>query len=59
MWHDPIVEEIHKIREEYARKFGFDVNAICKDMQEKQRQSGRNVVTFPPREPILRYGAEE
>jgi len=51
MWHDPIVEELHKIREEYARKFNFDISAICKDIQEKQVESGREVVSFPPRKP--------
>ncbi len=29
MWRDPIVEEIHRIQEEYARQFDYDVHAIC------------------------------
>lgn len=53
MWHDQIVEEIHKTREDYARKFNFDINAICKDIQEKQIKSGREIVSFPPRKPII------
>ena len=51
MWQDPIVEEIHKTREEYARQFNFDIDAICKDIQAKQANSGREVVSFPPRKP--------
>lgn len=53
MWRDQIIEELHKVREEYARQFNFDINAICKDFQEKQAQSGRKIVSFPPRKPVL------
>lgn len=28
MWEDPIVEKIHKIREDHARKFNFELQAI-------------------------------
>nr|VFK25386.1 MAG: hypothetical protein BECKMB1821G_GA0114241_101326 [Candidatus Kentron sp. MB]VFK29144.1 MAG: hypothetical protein BECKMB1821I_GA0114274_100850 [Candidatus Kentron sp. MB]VFK74690.1 MAG: hypothetical protein BECKMB1821H_GA0114242_100849 [Candidatus Kentron sp. MB] len=51
MWRDPIVEEIHKIREEYARQFDYNVDAICKDIQIKQANSGRKLVSFPARRP--------
>ena len=53
MWRDQIVEELHKVREDYARQFNFDINAICKYFQEKQVQSGREVVSFPPRKPVI------
>ena len=53
MWRDQIIEELHKVREEYARQFNFDINAICKDFQEKQAQSGRKIVSFPARKPVL------
>ena len=33
MWKDPIVEEIHKIRQEYAKKFNFDPQAIFNDLK--------------------------
>lgn len=51
MKQDTIIEELHLFREEYACKFGFDTRAICKDLQEKQTSSGREVVSFPPRKP--------
>ena len=51
MWRDPIVEEIHKIREEYARQLNFDIDAICRDIQAKQAESGRKLVSFPARKP--------
>ena len=34
---DPIHEEIHKYRAEHARKFNFDLSAICKDLKEQTR----------------------
>lgn len=51
MWRNPIVEEIHRIREEYARQFDYDVHAICKDIQIKQADGGRKLVSFPARRP--------
>jgi len=33
MWRDQIIEELHKFREEYARQFNFDINAICQDFR--------------------------
>ncbi|NUQ40755.1 MAG: hypothetical protein HUU32_05120 [Calditrichaceae bacterium] len=50
MWRDPIIEEIHRIRQEHAAKFNFDLRAIVKYYQEQQKQSGRKVVSFsrPP-----------
>ena len=47
MWRDPIVEEIHRVRDEPARKFGYDLHAICEDIREKQATSGRKLVTPP------------
>jgi hypothetical protein len=46
MWEDPIVEEIHKIREEIAKKFNHDLHAICEDARMKQGKSGHVVVSF-------------
>jgi hypothetical protein len=48
---DLIVEEIRRIRQEHARKFNFDLDAIFNDLKEKQRKSGRKTVTLAPRPP--------
>ena len=42
---DPINEEIHKYRAEHARKFNFDLAAICKDL--KRRSSKLKTVKLP------------
>jgi hypothetical protein len=46
MFHDEIVEEIHKIREEYSRSFNHDLKAIFVDLQKQQAESGRDVVNL-------------
>ena len=44
---DPIVEEIRKIREAHAAKFQFDLHAICKDLQKKEKTCGHTIVSLP------------
>ena len=47
MWHDPIVDEIHKIREEHAQKFNFDLKSIYVDLKEREKKSGIQTVSLP------------
>ena len=49
MWQDPIVEEIHKIREALAAQFQYDVQALGKFFQAQQQAEHREVVTRAPR----------
>lgn len=49
MWQDEIVEEIHRIREEYAKSFNHNLDAIFADLQRKQAESGREIVRLSPR----------
>ena len=53
MWQDPIVEEIHRIRDEYAKKFNHDFHAICEDLRKKQSISGHKVVSCPSHQPVI------
>ncbi len=46
MWTDEIVEEIHQIREAYAKSFNYDLNAIFEDLCLKEAESGREVVNL-------------
>lgn len=34
--NDPIIEEIHRIRREYAARFNFDIRAMCRDGEERE-----------------------
>jgi hypothetical protein len=46
MWKDEIVEEVHRIREEYAKSFNYDLDAIFADLRKKEAESGREVVNL-------------
>ena len=46
MFQDEIVEEIHRVREEYSRSFNHDLKAIFADLQKQQAASGREVVNL-------------
>lgn len=49
MAKDPIIQDIHRFREEYARQFGNDLLAIVRDARAKQGHDGRKVVEPTPR----------
>jgi hypothetical protein len=49
MMNDPIVAEVRKVREQHANKFNFDLNAIFRDLKQKEQASGRQYVSYPPR----------
>lgn len=52
MWQDEILEEIHRIREQHAKSFNYDLDAIFEDWQKKQSESGRKIVALPPKQPF-------
>lgn len=59
MVRDPIVDEVRKSREEYAKRFDFNLDAMFDDLQRRQRESGRKTVSFPPKwKPIVAAGGD-
>ncbi|MBI5564431.1 MAG: hypothetical protein HY870_06025 [Chloroflexi bacterium] len=52
MWQDEIVEQTRLAREAYAAQFGYDLAAIYRDLQEKERQSQQPVVSLAPQRPV-------
>ena len=48
---DPIVEEVRTHRQEYARQFNGDLDAMVADLREIQATCGHPVVRRPAREP--------
>jgi len=52
MWEDEIVEETRRLREEYAAKFCYDLEAIYEDLKEQEKQSRHKMVSLQPKEPI-------
>jgi len=49
MWKDPVVEEVRAIRDEYARQFDYDIEAICRDLRAQEAHCGHVVVSLPPK----------
>lgn len=45
MLDDPIVDEVRRIRREYAERFNNDVHAICEDLRRQERESDREFRT--------------
>lgn len=55
MWKDEILEEIYRIREEHAKSFKYDLQAICNDLRKKQAASGRRIISVPLKSPSQRH----
>jgi hypothetical protein len=53
MWNDEIVEEVRKVRDEYAAQFDYDLEAIFRDLKQQEEKSDREVITRPPKKPEL------
>jgi len=49
MTTNPIIQEIHRTREEYSKRFGDDLKAICNDARNKQGRDGHRVVSASPK----------
>ena len=49
MWKDPIIAETRAARDEYARQFNYNADAIFEDLIQKQAMHQERVVSLPPR----------
>ena len=50
-WRAPVVEEIRRNWEKYARKFDFDLEKICSDLKRQQEATPGPVVSFKAKPP--------
>ena len=55
MYRDEIVEEVRRIREAYAERFKYDLQAIHRDLKEQEKKSGRMTVALPPKQIPKRF----
>ena len=46
MYNDPIVDEVRRVREEQAARYGFDVKAIFAAARKRQARSKHKIVSF-------------
>ena len=49
MARDLIIDEVRQFRDAYAKRFHYDLEAICRDIRARQTQCGRKVVSLPPK----------
>ena len=50
---DPIVDDIRRIREDYAKRFRHDRKAMAADLRKKEKCHREKLVSFSPR-PVRR-----
>ena len=48
---NPILEEIHAVREALAKNAGYDAEKIAEAARKRQAESGRKAVTLPSKPP--------
>jgi hypothetical protein len=46
---DPIVEEVRRVRQEYAKQFEYDLHALAADLRKHEEQHSERLVSFPPK----------
>ena len=51
--NDPIVSEVRTVRDKHAAQFGYDLKEIFRDIQKKQKSSGRKYVQYPSRVAVV------
>lgn len=49
MIDDPIIEELHRVRDEIAAEFNYDLRAIVADLRRSQQAENRQVISLPPK----------
>lgn len=49
MIHDPVVEEVRRIRQEYAARFNYDPSAMAADLKKKRQRYAERLVSLPPK----------
>lgn len=50
---DPVIAEVHAIRDEYAARFDYDVGRMFRDLQARQEASDRSYVCLSARRPSI------
>jgi hypothetical protein len=43
---DEIIREVWRAKDELAKRFNYDIDALAAELQKRQRESGRKVVNL-------------
>lgn len=57
MIRDPIVEEVRAIRDDLARRYNYEIDAIVRALQKASVDNGRQLVSLSPR-PLAEKGED-
>ena len=49
MKEDEVMREVHRVKDKIAAEYNYDVKKLGESLMEKQKKSGRKVVSPPPR----------
>lgn len=49
MTDDPIVAAVRRTRDEHLARFNYDLDAIYRDLKEREKSSGRKYIRLPAR----------
>ena len=59
MKKDPILEELHRVRDEYASRFNYDLKAMYRDLKKREGRGEFVVVHRSPRPPRAKAAAKK
>ena len=54
---DPIVEEVRRTRQDYARSFGNDLRALAAHLKKEEEKHPDRLVSLPPKSPRRKQSA--
>ena len=61
-WENPIAKEVRQVRDQIAAEHNYDIKALYRYLQEREKYEHRTIVTRPPRradvekQPLLLLG---
>jgi hypothetical protein len=59
MEQDPILEELHRVREEYATQFNYDLQAMYRDLKAPEERGEFVVEHRSPRPPRVKVAPKK
>jgi hypothetical protein len=48
---DPVVDEVRSVRQEHAKQFNYDLQAIAEDLRKLEQEHPERLVTLPAKQP--------
>lgn len=56
--NDPIVDEVRRVRDAHAAQFNYDLDAIYRDIKEREKKSGHKFVAGVARPAVPNLGRQ-